>query len=572
MIDVEQVLTGRFPVLGRGAGTLLRRPLVGMLRRLFHEREVNRFLEAHRGVAGIEFVEQVLDYFDLSYRVSNRDRENIPVQGRVVIIANHPLGALDALALIKLVSEVRRDVRIVANELLMQLRPLHSLLLPVDNLGGATTRADLRRIDQALEAEQAVIIFPAGEVSRVRPSGIRDGRWSDGFLRIARRAEAPLLPVFIQARNSSLFYAVSMFYKPLAALLLVQEMFRQRSNTIGFRVGNLIPLPRLKLDGLSRKEQLKLVRRHFFRVAKGKQGPLESETAIAHPVSRQGLRAELGRAERLGATRDGKIIYLADYRPDSELLEEIGRLRELTFRKVGEGTGRRRDLDRYDQHYRHLVLWDEQALEVVGAYRIGEVARIRAAEGLDGLYTASLFRLGPGFLPYTDHALELGRSFVQPAYWGSRALDYLWQGLGAYLRSRPEVRYLFGPVSISQHYPAEARDLIVGYYRRHYGGDPTLVTSRNPLTYSRQGREACERLFDGHNAEEDFARLKDHLAEWGLTVPTLYKQYSELCEPGGTQFLDFGVDAEFGHCVDGFILVDLAKLRPKKRERYIGGA
>ncbi len=570
MIDIEQTLSDRFPDFFQRQPRLISKSLIGLLRRLFKEGEINAFLADRRGVEGVDFIEHVLDYFDFSYRVSSKERENIPASGRVVIIANHPLGALDALALIRLINEVRPDVKVVANGILSQLAPLKPLLLPVDNLTGATTKSDIKRINDALMAEQAVIVFPAGEVSRVRPSGIRDGNWRDGFLRMAARAEAPLLPVYIEARNSSLFYGVSMVYKPLAALLLVQEMFRQRSNTIGFRVGELIPYVGINLPGLKRKARVRLIKRHFYKVAKGRKGLFETETAIAHPESRQALKSELKQAQRLGATRDGKAIFLVDYRPDSALMDEVGRLREVTFRKVGEGTGRRRDVDYYDQYYRHLVLWDEETLELVGAYRIGEAENIVAAHGVQGLYTHSLFHFKPDFEGATRGALELGRSFVQPGYWGSRALDYLWQGLGAYLRHNPQIRRMFGPVSISRQYPPAARDLIVAYYDKHYGAKTSLMEAKNPVIFADGARDECRQLLSGNSAEEDFVRMREYLDQFGLAVPTLYKQYTDVCEPGGVEFHAFSIDADFGNCVDGFIMVDLERLKPRKRQRYIG--
>lgn len=569
MIDVEKVLSQRFPELFADRVQILGKALVVAARRLFREQDINQFLNQHRGVEGLDFVERVLDYFEFSYTASNRQRENIPSQGRVVIIANHPLGALDALALVRLVSEVRRDIRVVANDLLVQLEPLRPLLLPVDNLGLATGRDDIRRIQDALLAEQAVILFPAGEVSRIRPSGVRDGRWSDGFLRFAQRAESPVLPVYIHARNSSLFYGVSMIYKPLAALLLVREMFLQRSNTIRFTVGELIPQHSLNLPRLTRKTRLRLVQRHLHRIARGKKGIFETERSIAQPEPRQALKKELQLSPRIGETRDGKAIHLVDHRPDSALMGEIARLREFTFRKVGEGTGRKRDGDSYDQSYRHILLWDEDALEVVGSYRLGEAAEILDQQGPEGLYTASLFEFTDAFLPIAEQGLELGRSFVQPAYWGSRALDYLWQGIGAYLRCHPEIRYLFGPVSISQQFPPDARDLLIGYYLRYHGANPSLVGARNPISTSESRRELEKALFDELDAEQAFAVLKERLADYGLAVPTLYKQYTDLCEPGGAQFHAFSQDPSFNNCVDGFILVDLARLKPRKRARYL---
>ncbi|MCW8891416.1 MAG: lysophospholipid acyltransferase family protein [Sedimenticola sp.] len=570
MLNVEQVITDRFPGFFETKPRVVAQPLVRFLRLLFNEREINNFLVQHEGIKGLDFIEKVLEYFDLDYSLISKELENIPSTGRVVIVANHPLGALDALALILMIGRVRKDIRVIANDLLSSLKPLDELLLPVDNLGGISPKSNIKRIYDALHGEQAVIVFPAGEVSRLRPTGVRDVKWKPGFLQFAKRTSSPIVPVYIDAKNSPLFYGVSMFSKPLAALLLVREMFRQRKNTIGFRIGEAIPLHAINESGINHKALVKMLRKHLYRIGQDRAGIFATEKSIAHPESRQALKSELRQAEPLGETTDGKQIFLSDWKADSSFIREIGRLRELSFRKVGEGTGLRRDVDTYDQYYKHLVLWDDAALEIAGAYRFGETRSIVNAKGLDGLYSASLFRLDDSFTHYCMQGLELGRSFVQPAFWGSRALDYLWQGLGAYVRHHPDVRYLFGPVSLSARYPAHARDLIVYYFRHYYGSHLGLAESYNPYRLSQGAEQECQRIFVGDDAKADYQELKHQLSLFNLTVPTLYKQYTDLCESGGVQFLGFGVDTQFSDCVDGLILVDLTKVKAAKRKRYIG--
>ena len=569
MLSVEQVLTEKFPAFFEQKPTIITKPLVVLLRMLFHEKEINRFLEENQSLKGLDFIEKVLEYFELDYAVSGKDLENIPVTGRVMIVANHPLGALDALALIYMISRVRKDIKVVANDLLMSLEPLQGLLLPVDNLGAASSRKSIKKIHDALQQEQAVVVFPAGEVSRLRPNGVRDIHWKQGFLQFARRSGSPILPVYIDAKNSPLFYSVSMLSKPMAALLLVQEMFRQRANTIGFRIGEMIPVKHLDIPGIKTKAQVKMMRKHLYRIGKRKPGLFETEKSIAHPESRQELKRELSAGQLLGKTSDGKQIVLLDWSPQSSVLREIGRLRELSFRKVGEGTGQRRDTDHFDQYYRHLVLWDDVALEVVGAYRFGDASAILKQRGLKGLYTSSLFKFEESFESFATNGLELGRSFVQPHYWGSRALDYLWQGLGAYLRHHPDVRYLFGPVTISASYPRPARDLLVYFFSHYFKSESPLATSLVPYRISESSQRECERIFTGDSYKEDLQRLKHQLALFNLTIPTLYKQYTDLCEEGGVRFLDFGIDPDFAGCTDGLLLVDVDKIKAVKRKRYI---
>lgn len=566
MLNIEQAVQQKFPKFEHSK-PWIKKSTLSFLRRLTHEQEVNRFLEQHSQLTGFDFIDEVLDYFNFSYSITNRHRNNIPATGRVVIVANHPLGALDGLSLLKMVGEVRRDVKIVANDMLLNFDALSPLFLPVDNLSKSTRKSSVTKIIDSLNRDEAVIVFPAGEVSRIRPSGVRDGKWNSGFLNFAKKTNSPILPVYVGARNSSLFYSASMVYKPLSGMMLAHEMFNQNSKTMRISVGAPIPYAQIEALPLVKAEKAKLIRRHLYRLAKGKKPLFATENTIAHPQDRRAIKQELKSALLLGETADQKKIYLFDYQPDSAVMQEIGRLREMTFRQVGEGTGKKRDLDQYDRDYRHLILWDEQELEIAGAYRIGEVGRIHDS-GRE-IYSAELFDYQDQMQPYFAKGIELGRSFVSPKYWGKRSLDYLWYGIGAYLKQFPEVQYLFGPVSLSNSYPEFGKALIVEYYRRYFADADNLAIARTPYQMDTEMLDRVNATFEG-SPETDFVLMREQLTHMQVTVPTLYKQYADVCEPGGVRFIDFNVDANFGHCIDGLVMVDLHKLRDNKRKRYLG--
>jgi len=296
-----------------------------------------------------------------------------------------------------------------------------------------------------------------------------------------------------------------------------------------------------------------------------------TEIPVAHAEDRRLVRAELRKSSPLGHTTDGKQLFLFDAAPDSAVLRELGRLREVAFREVGEGTGRRRDVDAFDAYYRHIILWDDAELQIVGAYRVGEALGILEARGEQGLYTSGLFSYSSALRALLPDALELGRSFIQPRYQGLRALDQLWTGVGAYLAAHPRTRYLFGAVSMSASYPPRARRLLASFFGHYFGTRDELAAGRRPFVVPQEEAAEFAALFHGSDYESGLRLLKRELAGMRVPVPVLYRQYAELCEPGGTRFLAFNVDPEFSNCVDALMLVDLACLKAAKRDRYMSG-
>ncbi|WP_438863972.1 GNAT family N-acyltransferase [Neptunicella sp.] len=564
MFTVADVLHKNYPQLEQKPW--LSKPVNLLLRHLLHEKECIEFGEIYPHLQGVEFIEQVLEYFNFSYSARETEKERIPAQGRIVIIANHPIGSLDGLALLKLLADIRQDIKVVANQMLMAIQPLHSMLLPVNNMQGGTPKDCIHNIQAHLENEGAVIIFPAGEVSRLSPGGVRDTDWRSGFLRIAKAAKSPILPIFMDGKNSPLFYGLSMIYKPLATAMLVKEMFKQRSKHLPIRIGELIPYESYAHSGISLTQQTKLFKKHLYRIGTDKKSIFQTQKAIAPAENRKELRKAIQcECELLDVTPDNKEIYLYQYQGSSPILREIGRLREVAFRAVGEGSNLRRDIDRFDNDYYHLLLWDRDEMEIVGAYRFGNAKKLLDEQGKAGLYSASLFNYGESMDAYFEQGLELGRSFVQPRYWGKRSLDYLWIGIGAFLQRHPHYRYLFGAVSLSNSYPAAAKDLLIQFYTLYFGSTASIAESKSPYSLP----PGLESAFSGEDYKKDFTTLKHLLANMGVAVPTLYKQYTELCEPGGVQFLSFGVDPDFNDCVDGLVLVDLDKLKEKRRLRYM---
>ena len=300
--------------------------------------------------------------------------------------------------------------------------------------------------------------------------------------------------------------------------------------------------------------------------------------SVAEPENPDALVKELAGCQLLGETQDNKRIFLYQYTANSALMMEIGRLREESFRLVGEGTGLDRDIDKYDQFYDHIILWDDEALEVVGAYRLKGCDQLEydiednQLKFNSPLYTSSLFIFKTGAEKILKQGLELGRSFVQAKYWGSKSLEYLWYGIAAYLREHPQYKYLFGAVSISNTLSPPAKNLLIHYYKSFYGPSEefhgTSIACRTPFELNQSHLLQLDELFANQDKKQRFLSLKKQMRYLGFAVPVLYKQYAELTEDGGTQFLGFNIDPNFSDCVDGFVVVDIDKMTPQKRKRY----
>ena len=567
MLDVEKLLAKKFPKLQNNK--LIQSAVSKFQDGVIHQKEINEFIKNNAHLDPFAFVDAVFEKLDFSYAVEQKDIENIPSSGRVVIIANHPLGALDALSLIHLISTVRKDIKVVANDFLDIFKPLDPIMIHINNFKKQQKKSSIQKVYEALANEEAVIIFPSGEVSRATPKGVKDKKWHKGFLKFAKNTSSPILPVLIEAKNSKTFYSVSAVNKKLSMLLLPHEMFKQKGKSIKLIPGGLIANEQIAPKGIATDALIALYKKHLYGLKK-KKSYLQTQKPVALPEDRQDIKKELKTAKLLGSTKDNKKIFLYEWSEDaSSVLHEIGRLREISFRKVGEGVNKKRDIDKYDRYYQHIVLWDEEELEIVGAYRIGVCDEIVKTRGKNALYTTTLFEYSEAMERYLPQAIELGRSFVQPKYWGSRALDYLWQGIGAYLQSDPKIRYMFGPVSLSAALPKTTKDMIIYFYNHHFPDNERLVQPKNPYFIDMKDPDMGRFFLQiGREYTEDFKTLKQTLTLFDVNVPTLYKQYADLCEAGGVRFCAYNVDKEFADCVDSFIMVDIKKIKPKQKKRY----
>jgi putative hemolysin len=571
--NINDIIDFKLPKSWYFNNPFVKRLITKIFRRILYLETINNFLSSHSHLDERQFVHEIFDYLNFSFTISDRDSHKIPSEGRVICVSNHPIGSLDSLSVMKAFLDVRRDVKIVANDFLYSIKNLRPLFIPFKLDTSFSQKTSILEIQKALEDDKAVIFFPAASVSRLKGIKIVDAPWHKGAVHFARKTHSPILPIFINGKNSFLFYAVSIISKKFSTYLLAHELFNKKNKSIEIKVGDIIPSKVFTQATIEENYQTKLLRKHSYLIGKNKKGIFITEKNVIRPSDRRLLRAELNKAELLGNTKEGMKIFLTTKRQSPEILNEIARLREITFRKVGEGTGKKFDLDKYDEYYKHLIVWDDNELEIVGAYRIGIGIELLQKFGEPGFYTSSLFKFSHKFVnEYLHQSIELGRSFVQKKYWNTNALNYLWQGIGTFLYHNPSVKYMFGGVSISNNYSNSAQECIIYYFKKWYPSIQNLAESKRKFIVSEKSKSELEMIFKGKSAKEDYKILKKLLIPLGCTVPILYKHYSELSDSGGVKFLDFGVDPEFENCTDGLILVTINLISDEKRQKFMSSS
>src|SRR5579862_722707 len=559
-------------------GQKLPAPVEGAIEKLLQLDRLDRLYEDVPGADRRLIAEHPLALLNVHPKVSPRDLALIPRQGPVVVVANHPFGLIEGAILGSLLLSVRPDVRIMANNLLSAMPEATEMCIFVDPFGGeGAARANRKGLKDAIawmKQGGLLTVFPAGEVSHLnlKERTITDPAWNHSVARLIRITGATVLPMYLVGANSALFQLLGCLHPRVRTALLPHEFFNKHNRNIEVRVGSPIPPAKIR----AYQDDVALIRylRHRTYLLQNREVPKKFQIALADPPAAcvmaellAGEVAKLGPERTLVETEDFSVL-LAKAREIPNVLHEIGRLREVTFRQVGEGTGKPIDLDRFDEHYWHLFVWNRRANEVAGAYRLGPSDEILARFGPKGFYTSQLFQWKRSFLDRISPALELGRSFVRPEYQKTYApLLLLWKGIGQFLIRNPQYKLLFGPVSISNGYTAASRHLMVKFlsaYRQSPELTP-LVRARNPF------RQRASKLADDLMGETvwDVEELSALIADVEIDrkgVPVLLKQYLKL----GGELVAFHVDRRFADALDGLIVVDLRKTDTRVLERYMG--
>ncbi len=531
---------------------------------------------------------RVLKSMNIAIDVCAEELDSIPRNGPLLIISNHPFGGLEGLILPTVFETIRPDMKFVANYLLSLIPEMAHMFFSVNPFGSQKAMSqNFKGIRQAIEwlnEGHAISIFPAGEVSHLhlKHMQIMDGPWHTFAARIIQATQCHTIPVFFYGLNSRLFQAMGLIHPFLRTLMLPREMLKKQNHTISVRIGSAISpdkasvyeTPEKLTDYLRlrtyilQNRQAKRPRFSFPKLRK-KQDTYLSE--VAEPEDPDILEQELKALPQKNCLIDKAPLLVYFFEPDlcPHIMLEIGRLREITFRNVGEGTGKIRDIDIYDKYYTHIIVWDSVNKQLVGAYRAGKTDVILQTKGKKGLYTSTLFNYRSNLLEQISPALELGRSFVQPRYQKQySSLMLLWKGIGQFVVNNPQYRYLFGPVSISRDYSDMARWFLKLFLQENFNF-PDLAKKVKPLnplklkninTWSASATSLVVK--DMNEVDELIREMETHIAG----IPILLRQYLKL----DAKLLGFNIDPDFGHVLDALLLVDLGQVNNKILSKYMG--
>ncbi|RXF71340.1 GNAT family N-acyltransferase [Arcticibacter tournemirensis] len=559
--------------------------LASLLMEIMKINDVNAaFSKAHH-LEGIDFIDKILEILGIRVEFDEAELKNIPRSGAFIAIANHPYGGIEGLVLLKILCTVRPEARLMANFILKKIPNLSEYFIavnPFENIEHSSSISGIKSTMAILKKGDPIGIFPAGEVStyKIGSQQITDKLWHPVVGKIITKAKVPVIPIYFHGNNGLLFNIISLIHPALRTAKLPSELFNKQGHKIRLRIGKLIPAEDIPFQNNTPK-LLAYLRAKTYSLGTS----LENEKRIFNPRYLFKIRK---RAEPVIPAIDPSILeaeidtlrkscriceekqYEVFVSPTSKIphiIKEIGRLREVTFREVGEGTNKSVDLDGYDIYYHHLFIWDKETKQVVGAYRIGKGDEIFFSMGKLGFYTAGLFKIKEQFYPVLRQSLELGRSWVRKEY-QQRPLPLflLWKGILKYLLENPKYRYLIGPVSISNSFSKFSKSLIVSYISRyHFDHDLAKYVKPRKKFKVDFSKIDTSLLFEPKNSLKSLDSLISEIEVTHMKVPVLLRQYISL----NAKIICFNIDPKFSDSLDGFLVLDLENV-PKEMVEKLG--
>jgi putative hemolysin len=549
-----------------------------ILVRLTKLSDINEFYDNHKQLEGPEFLEAILDHYEIDFEIPEDDFKRLPKEGAYITISNHPLGGIDGVLLLKLMLHERPDFKIIANFLLHRVEPLAPYIMPVNpfesHKDAKSSIAGFKNALSHLKGGHPLGIFPAGEVSTYKDGKlIVDRPWEETALKLIRKAEVPVVPIYFHAKNSKLFYYLSKVNDIFRTAKLPSEVTTQRNRAIKVRIGQPITVQSQK-EHESLEEFSELLRKKTYILANAYEkerliDQIPSSLKIPKPPRKiaNEMRTEViqGELEKL-REKDCRLlqsknyeVFLAQEKDMPFILREIGRQREVTFRAIGEGTNKSIDLDKFDLYYHHLFLWDNDEKKIVGAYRMGMGSQIFKKYGIDGFYLQDLFGFEPELYGMMSQSIEMGRAYIVKEYQQKpMPLFLLWKGIVHTTLRYPEHKYLIGGVSISNQFSNFSKSLMIEFMKSNYW-DPYVAQYIRPKKEFKVKLNDADKEFIFDETEADlnkFDRLIDEVEPGSLRLPVLIKKYIKQ----NARVVAFNVDPLFNNSVDGLMYIKIADL------------
>lgn len=560
--------------------------ILNLVKKFFAIEKINQIYKENGAQSGPEFIDSVISKLKIKYTVSDAFEKRIPSTGPFIIIANHPLGGLEGLLLLKLICGIRPDFRLQGNFLVQHIEALKAYILPVnpfENFKSAhSSYKGIKDAYKHLKEGGSLGIFPAGEVSsyQVKEMRITDRQWQKSSIKFIKTAGVPVIPVYFQGSNSAMFHFLGYIHPILRTAKLPSEILNKSNQNINIVFRKQIPVK--TINSFSSVKSLS----HYLRAKTySLSGPLKtqkffqsklyltekSKHKIIDPTDKELILNDLLKLDNdcFLFSNGSFSVYCAPYSAFPNIIREIGRLREITFREVGEGTNKSIDLDEYDLYYHHLIIWDHVNKRIAGSYRIGKGKEIINEYGKTGFYISSLFRLKNGINPVLEKSLELGRSFIIKEYQRHPlALFLLWKGIFWYLMHNPDYQYLIGPVSISNDFSKRSKSLIVQFTKEHFS-DSSLSLYIKPRKKFRIPNDVVNhnrKLLENTDGNIKTLELYINELQPELTIPVILKKYLHM----NGKIIGFNLDPEFNDCLDALMIVNIVDLPSEFAENLAG--
>ena len=539
---------------------------------------INKEYEKRKHMTAPQFIDSILKAFEIDFEIPDDDLKRIPKNGPFITISNHPLGGIDGMILLKLLLSQREDYKVIANFLLQRIEPLQPYIMPVnpfeDHKEAQSSTKGIKEAIMHLRDGKPLGIFPAGEVSTYRDERqIVDRPWDPAAMKLIQKAKVPVIPIYFHAKNSTFFYRLASVSDILRTAKLPSEMLSQKKRKIKVRIGNAVNPQDMEeitdLDSLTvflRRKTYMLAnafeKKPFLKgIPKNFKIP-KPPKKIVEETSSDLMLEEVETCRKLDKRlleSKNYEVFLAKKEIIPNILKEIGRLREITFRAIGEGTNMSTDLDKFDDYYYHMFLWDNEANKIAGAYRMGMGAEIYEQYGINGFYLQDLFRFEPELHKMMSESIEMGRAFIVKEYQQRpMPLFLLWKGIVHCTLRFPKHKYLIGGVSISNKFSNFSKSLMIEFMRSHYY-DPYVAQYVRPKKEFKVKLKDGDKdfIFDETQADlNKFDKIIDEVEPGSMRLPVLIKKYIKQ----NAKVVAFNVDPLFNDAVDGLMYIKIADL------------